>query len=247
MKAGRHIITEGDVQAGGPRAGHRGGFFAACAGGFLLHRARGKVPPVNKKESPAVPCDLRVIAESPKGEIVIKAAHGAFFHSGRVGLGEISCCTFWFGEDKDSFDDRMFGGQKIAGSLGARERGGAYFPERADPPRSWASTGVVGASGAWRAPGGVSRRFASVFCAARSESRPRPRGPKRAAAMEPAKRARTEFFPSISKIRYEGPESTNPLAFKYYQPDELVMGKKMRRVAPKPGGAFQDRACTRDI
>ncbi|CAE7876904.1 xylA [Symbiodinium microadriaticum] len=25
-----------------------------------------------------------------------------------------------------------------------------------------------------------------------------------------------------------GPESTNPLAFKYYQPDELVMGKKMR-------------------
>ena len=58
--------------------------------------------------------------------------------------------------------------------------------------------------------------------------------------MEPAKRARTEFFPSISKIRYEGPESTNPLAFKYYQPDELVMGKKMRRFAPKPGGAFQD-------
>ena len=43
------------------------------------------------------------------------------------------------------------------------------------------------------------------------------------------KRARTAaasapFFPSISKIRYEGPESLNPLAFKYYQPDELVMG-----------------------
>jgi len=64
--------------------------------------------------------------------------------------------------------------------------------------------------------------------------------------MEPAKRARTEFFPTISKIRYEGPESTNPLAFKYYQPDELVMGKKMRQFAmPKPGGASGSTVCTR--
>ncbi|CAE7596542.1 xylA [Symbiodinium natans] len=44
----------------------------------------------------------------------------------------------------------------------------------------------------------------------------------------PAKKAKTEFFPTISKIRYEGPQSVNPLAFKYYQPDEVVLGKKMR-------------------
>ena len=45
---------------------------------------------------------------------------------------------------------------------------------------------------------------------------------------QPAKRAKTEFFPTISKICFEGPQSTNPLAFKYYQPDELILGKKMR-------------------
>lgn len=45
----------------------------------------------------------------------------------------------------------------------------------------------------------------------------------------PAKKAKTgEFFPGIAKIKYEGPDSVNPLAFKYYQPDEVVMGKKMR-------------------
>src|SRR5438876_343511 len=35
-------------------------------------------------------------------------------------------------------------------------------------------------------------------------------------------------FPNISKIRYEGPKSKNPLAFKHYQADELVEGKSMR-------------------
>ena len=37
-----------------------------------------------------------------------------------------------------------------------------------------------------------------------------------------------EFFPNIPKIPYEGPESKTPLAFKYYDPDEVVMGKTMR-------------------
>ncbi|GAB4177702.1 MAG: xylose isomerase [Terrimicrobiaceae bacterium] len=35
-------------------------------------------------------------------------------------------------------------------------------------------------------------------------------------------------FPEISRIPYEGPQSKNPLAFKYYNPDELVEGKSMR-------------------
>lgn len=36
------------------------------------------------------------------------------------------------------------------------------------------------------------------------------------------------FFEGIEKIKYEGPESKNPLAFKYYNPDEVVMGKTMK-------------------
>ena len=35
-------------------------------------------------------------------------------------------------------------------------------------------------------------------------------------------------FPEISKIRYEGPQSKNPLAFHYYNPDEIVEGKAMK-------------------
>ena len=36
-----------------------------------------------------------------------------------------------------------------------------------------------------------------------------------------------EAFPGIQKIQYEGPDSKNPLAFKHYNADELVDGKKM--------------------
>ncbi|NLV31965.1 MAG: xylose isomerase [Acidobacteria bacterium] len=37
-----------------------------------------------------------------------------------------------------------------------------------------------------------------------------------------------EYFPGIGKIRYEGPESDNPLAFKYYDPGRMVGGKSMK-------------------
>jgi len=37
-----------------------------------------------------------------------------------------------------------------------------------------------------------------------------------------------EYFPGIAPIRYEGPGSRNPLAFKHYDPDRLVGGKPMR-------------------
>lgn len=36
-----------------------------------------------------------------------------------------------------------------------------------------------------------------------------------------------EYYPNIPKILYEGPKSENMLAFKHYNKDELVMGKKM--------------------
>ncbi|WP_114010861.1 xylose isomerase [Cohaesibacter intestini] len=38
----------------------------------------------------------------------------------------------------------------------------------------------------------------------------------------------TDFFGSLSKIKYEGPDSDDPLAFHHYNPDEIVMGKSMR-------------------
>ena len=35
-------------------------------------------------------------------------------------------------------------------------------------------------------------------------------------------------FPDVTKVQYEGPDSKNPLAFRYYNPDELVEGKSMK-------------------
>ena len=35
-------------------------------------------------------------------------------------------------------------------------------------------------------------------------------------------------FPEVTKIKYEGPDSRNPLAFRHYNPDELVEGKPMK-------------------
>jgi len=37
-----------------------------------------------------------------------------------------------------------------------------------------------------------------------------------------------DFFPDVPAIRYEGPDSKNPLAFKHYDPDATVAGKSMR-------------------
>ncbi|MCB1128198.1 MAG: xylose isomerase, partial [Verrucomicrobiae bacterium] len=44
------------------------------------------------------------------------------------------------------------------------------------------------------------------------------------------KRATTssEFFKGIKRVAYEGPDSKNPLAFKHYNPDEVVEGKTMK-------------------
>ncbi len=37
-----------------------------------------------------------------------------------------------------------------------------------------------------------------------------------------------EFFKNIGKIKYEGKDSKEPLAFKYYDPDEVIAGKTMK-------------------
>lgn len=36
-----------------------------------------------------------------------------------------------------------------------------------------------------------------------------------------------EFFPKVKPIKYEGPDSRNPLAFKHYNPTEKILGKTM--------------------
>lgn len=37
-----------------------------------------------------------------------------------------------------------------------------------------------------------------------------------------------EFFKEIGKIKYEGKDTKNELAFRYYNPDELILGKTMK-------------------
>jgi len=37
----------------------------------------------------------------------------------------------------------------------------------------------------------------------------------------------TDFFKDIPQIKYEGPETTNEFAFRHYNPDEVILGKRM--------------------
>jgi len=37
----------------------------------------------------------------------------------------------------------------------------------------------------------------------------------------------SDFFKGIPKVKYEGPESDNEFAFRHYNPDEMVLGKRM--------------------
>ena len=38
----------------------------------------------------------------------------------------------------------------------------------------------------------------------------------------------SEFFTGVDQIQYEGPDSTNPLAFRHYDADKVVLGKTMK-------------------
>ncbi|MFI3316566.1 MAG: xylose isomerase [Rikenellaceae bacterium] len=40
--------------------------------------------------------------------------------------------------------------------------------------------------------------------------------------------AQKTYFPNIEKIQYEGPASKNPMAFRYYNPEQEVYGRKMK-------------------
>ncbi len=41
-------------------------------------------------------------------------------------------------------------------------------------------------------------------------------------------KGKKEAYPGIKKIKFEGSKSKNPLAFRWYNPDQLVSGKKMK-------------------
>ena len=36
-----------------------------------------------------------------------------------------------------------------------------------------------------------------------------------------------EYFPSVGKIKFEGKESKNPFAYRYYDENKVIMGKTM--------------------
>lgn len=40
--------------------------------------------------------------------------------------------------------------------------------------------------------------------------------------------ATKEYFPSVGKIKFEGKDSKNPMAFRYYDPEKEINGKKMK-------------------
>ena len=40
--------------------------------------------------------------------------------------------------------------------------------------------------------------------------------------------ATKEYFPGIGKIKFEGKDSKNPMAFRYYDAEKVINGKKMK-------------------
>jgi xylose isomerase len=57
----------------------------------------------------------------------------------------------------------------------------------------------------------------------------RKKAKRRPAKNTPAKviKGSQEYFPEVKRIKYEGPKSSNPLAFKHYNPGQKVLGKTM--------------------
>ena len=37
-----------------------------------------------------------------------------------------------------------------------------------------------------------------------------------------------EYFPSVPKITYAGPNSMDPLTYRFYNPEEVILGKPMK-------------------
>jgi len=48
----------------------------------------------------------------------------------------------------------------------------------------------------------------------------------------------TDFFKDIPAVKYAGPDSQDEFVFRHYNPDEIVMGKRM-----EDGGPLTIRRC----
>lgn len=55
--------------------------------------------------------------------------------------------------------------------------------------------------------------------------------PTSSSSEQPSKKQKTsdgEFFPDVPKIEYKGEDSKDPFSYRFYNPDEEIMGKKMK-------------------
>ena len=43
------------------------------------------------------------------------------------------------------------------------------------------------------------------------------------------------YFDFISKVNYKGKDTKNPFAFRYYDAEKVIMGKKMKDIADERG------------
>ena len=55
----------------------------------------------------------------------------------------------------------------------------------------------------------------------------------------------SDFFKGIPQIKFEGADSTNDFAFKHYNPDEIVLGKRMEDHLRLTGTALPMRGAIR--
>jgi xylose isomerase len=61
-----------------------------------------------------------------------------------------------------------------------------------------------------------------------TRSRKKGKAPARLAGAAARSKSRKTYFPTVKKIRYEGPDSKNPLAFKHYDENKVVGGKTLK-------------------
>lgn len=50
-----------------------------------------------------------------------------------------------------------------------------------------------------------------------------------------------EYFDFVKKVNYEGEQSSNPFAFKFYDPDRVILAKDERAFAVRHGMVAQSR------
>jgi len=62
----------------------------------------------------------------------------------------------------------------------------------------------------------------------RSKSKSRCRSKCKASKPSDYNDPKAVFFPGINKIPYKGPKSKDPMVYKYYNANEVILGRKMK-------------------